>query len=160
MGAYKGKRVMAERRNRIENQPVSLGLVERWSDGSLQVGLGIRPRKYIFYLFILLRSMYYFWLCPVCLYGFNPSLLPPPLSPLSLPPSPVPRDGVHGAGRARGHLAHPLRAHRGANLYCLFIAPYQPSYQPISGSLSAPSEPSRAPIKPVSSPFRTAIIPL
>lgn len=34
--AYRGKRVVAERRHKIENMPISLGLLERWSDDSLQ----------------------------------------------------------------------------------------------------------------------------
>ena len=106
VGAYKGKRVLAERRNKIENQPVSLGLLERWSDGSLQVPFSRLFFKPVFPGPLSLRAP------PL------PALVPPPPPPPHPPPLfhtslAVPRDGVHGAGRARRHPAHPLRARRG-----------------------------------------------
>ena len=83
-GAYKGKRVLAERRNKIENQPVSLGLLERWSDGSLQV----------------LFSSLCFAVCSrssSALCGLLALVPPPPHTPPLFHTSrAVPRDGVHG----------------------------------------------------------------
>ena len=103
-GAYKGKRVLAERRNKIENQPVSLGLLERWSDGSLQV-------RFFYPIFCCSFTVVF---RPLWAPSLPALFLPPHTPPLfSTASRAVPRDGVHGAGRARRHPAHPLRARGG-----------------------------------------------